>query len=136
MQLNEKEILKEVLFKTSRSSGKGGQNVNKVSTKVELKFHILNSKAFSDEQKYMLNEKLKNSIDSEGFLHIVSQISRSQLENKKIAVAKLFKLLKKALAVKRARKPTKPTKAAVQNRIKDKKHTGEIKKLRSKIQFD
>ncbi len=136
MHLNEKEILKEVVFKTSRSGGKGGQNVNKVSTKVELIFHIENSFALSVEQKFLLTEKLSNHIDSEGYLHIVSQASRSQLENKKIAIAKFFKLLKSAFVIKKARKATKPTKSAIDKRIKSKKLAGDKKKLRAKVKSD
>jgi ribosome-associated protein len=136
MHLNDKEILKEVVFKTSRSGGKGGQNVNKVSTKVELVFHIQNSLSLSDMQKLMLLNKLSGMLDSEGFLHVVSQASRSQLENKKIAIAKFFKLLKSAFVVKKPRKATKPTKTAVEKRIKSKKIAGEQKKLRAKIKTD
>lgn len=136
MQLNEKEILKEVVFKTSRSGGKGGQNVNKVSTKVELVFHIENSLSFTDEQKQLLLDMLSNQIDSEGFLHVVSQASRSQLENKMIAIAKFFKLLKSAFVIKKTRKASKPTKSAIDKRIKSKKLTGDKKKLRAKIKSD
>lgn len=133
MHLNDKEILNEVIFKTSRSGGKGGQNVNKVSTKVELLFHIANSQYFSDEQKKLLLDKLSNKIDTNGYLHIVSQASRNQLENKKIAIAKFLKLLKSAFVIKKPRKATKPSKTAIENRIKSKKIVGELKKLRAKI---
>lgn len=136
MHFNDKEILKEVIFKTSRSGGKGGQNVNKVSTKVELLFHIANSQYFSDEQKKLLLDKLSNKIDTNGYLHIVSQASRNQLENKKIAIAKFLKLLKSAFVIKKPRKATKPSKTAIENRIKSKKIVGEQKKLRAKIKTD
>ncbi len=136
MHLNDKEILKEVVFKTSRSGGKGGQNVNKVATKVELIFHIQNSLSLSDEQKQRLLDKLSGMLDSEGFLHIVSQASRSQLENKKIAITKFIKLLKSAFVDKKPRKATQPTKTAVEKRIKNKKIAGEQKKLRAKIKTD
>ncbi|MFN7013545.1 MAG: alternative ribosome rescue aminoacyl-tRNA hydrolase ArfB [Bacteroidia bacterium] len=136
MHLNDKEILKEVVFKTSRSGGKGGQNVNKVSTKVELVFHVQNSLSLSDEQKQMLINKLSGMIDNDGFLHVVSQASRSQLENKKIAIAKFLKLLKSAFIHKKPRKATKPSQTAIEKRIKSKKVVGELKKLRAKIKSD
>jgi ribosome-associated protein len=133
MLIKVKDILKEVVFKTSRSGGKGGQNVNKVSTKVELVFHIANSLSLTDEQKQLLLDKLSNQLDSEGFLHVVSQASRSQLENKKIAIVKFFKLLNSAFIIKKQRKATKPSKTAIEKRIKSKKIVGELKKLRAKI---
>ena len=136
MLIKEKDILKEVKFKTSRSGGKGGQNINKVSTKVELVFSIENSLSFTDEQKQLLLEKLSNQLDSEGFLHVVSQASRSQLENKKIAIAKFFKLINSAFIIRKKRKATKPSKTAVEKRIKSKKIAGEQKKLRAKIKSD
>lgn len=136
MNLNDKKILNEVIFKTSRSTGKGGQNVNKVSTKVELLFHIQNSLSLSDEQKKLILDRLSDMLDNKGFLHIVSQASRSQLENKKNAIAKFFKLLKSSLVVKKPRKASKPSKTAVEKRIKSKKIVGEIKKLRAKIKSD
>jgi ribosome-associated protein len=136
MHLPEKEILKEVQFKTSRSGGKGGQHVNKVSTKVELIFHVNNSMVLTDEQKIRIREKLLSQIDSEGFIHVVSQASRSQLENKKIAISKFLKLLKASFIVKKTRKATKPNKTAIEKRIKTKKLLGEQKKLRSKINID
>jgi ribosome-associated protein len=136
MQLNEKEILREIQFKTSRSGGKGGQNVNKVSTKVELLFNIKNSYCFTQEQKDKMQERLSNQIDSEGFLHIVSQASRSQLENKKTAIQKFLRMLKNSLIEKKKRKATKPTKNAVETRIKSKKLHSKIKKLRGNISLE
>lgn len=125
------ELLHECLIKTSRSGGKGGQNVNKVSSKVELVFDIRLSAVFSDYEKEKLIQKLADKLDSEGLLHVVSQTSRSQLENKKIAGEKLIKLLENALKEKKARKATKPGKAAVEKRITEKKKTGQLKKLRN-----
>lgn len=136
MQLNEKEILKELIFKTCRSGGKGGQHINKVSTKVGLMFHVAYSKSLSDEQKRIISEKLAPKINTDGFIHIISQTSRSQYENKKIAIAKFFKILRSALAVKKARKATKPSALAVDKRLKNKKLAGEIKKLRAKVRIN
>lgn len=114
------ELLKEVIFKTSRSGGKGGQNVNKVSSKVEIVFNVYNSLLFSDEQKALLSEKLANRLDSEGNLHIVSQEDRSQLLNKQRSILKLTALLAQALQVQKKRKPTKIPKAAIHKRLKEK----------------
>ena len=114
------ELLKEVIFKTSRSGGKGGQNVNKVSSKVEIVFNVYNSLLFSDEQKALLSEKLANRLDSEGNLHIVSQEDRSQLLNKQRSILKLIALLNHSLHVQKKRKPTKIPKAAIQKRLKEK----------------
>lgn len=114
------ELLKEVIFKSSRSGGKGGQNVNKVSSKVEIVFNVFNSLLFSDEQKALLSEKLANRLDSEGNLHIVSQEDRSQLLNKQRSILKLMALLAQSLQVQKKRKPTKIPKAAIQKRLKEK----------------
>ena len=93
------EILKSVTFKTSRSGGKGGQNVNKVSSKVELIFDLSANEYLSDEEKTLLKSRLENRIDSEGLLHIIAQEDRSQLLNKEKTIAKLIELLKKSLHV-------------------------------------
>ncbi|MBN8703022.1 MAG: aminoacyl-tRNA hydrolase [Bacteroidetes bacterium] len=124
------QLVKEVSFKTSRSEGKGGQNVNKVATKVELLFNIKASKVLSAEQKQTIAEKLKNRIDIDGVLHLIAQTERSQLANKEIVVKKFVELLKKALTKPILRKPTKPSKAAKAKRLDVKKHRSEIKKGR------
>jgi ribosome-associated protein len=133
MQLPFPEIEREFLIKTSRSGGKGGQNVNKVSTKVEIHFDIAGSSAIPEEAKEKLLEKLKNKLTLEGKLIVVSQAARSQLENKEIAKKKLHKILENALKEKKPRKATKPSKAAKEKRLKEKKMASEIKKLRGKI---
>ena len=130
MEIDIESILREVQFKTSRSGGAGGQNVNKVSSKVELIFDIRNSYVFTDLQKSKLIEKLAAKLDSEGLLHVVSQVSRSQPENKKIAADKLLKLLENGLKVTKKRIATKPKKSSKEARLNTKKRDGEIKKLR------
>ncbi|UKT62439.1 aminoacyl-tRNA hydrolase [Pedobacter mucosus] len=125
------EILKSVIFKTSRSGGKGGQNVNKVSSKVELIFNLEVAEYFSDEEKAILKMKLENRLDNEGLLHIVSQEDRSQLLNKEKTVAKLIELLKRSLLVQKKRKPTKVPKSVIKNRLKNKAVTA-IKKQNRK----
>jgi len=127
------EILRSVTFKTSRSGGKGGQNVNKVSSKVELIFNIDAFEHFSDEEKTLLKEKLENRLDSEGLLHVVSQEDRSQLLNKEKTIAKLIDLLKRSLTVQKKRKPTKIPKGVIENRLKNKASTAEKKKNRKVI---
>lgn len=130
MVLIQENITKEVLFKTSRSGGKGGQNVNKVSSKVELVFDIRNSYSLDDAQKEKLLTKLASKLDMEGLLHIVSQTSRSQIDNKKLALEKLFKLLENGLKENKKRIATKPKKSSVEKRLNTKKIVGETKKLR------
>lgn len=129
------EILRSVTFKTSRSGGKGGQNVNKVSSKVELIFDLSANEYLSDDEKTLLKSRLENRLDSEGLLHIVSQEDRSQLLNKEKTVAKLLELLKKALHVQKKRKPTKIPKGVIEKRLKNKAYTSERKKNRSMPDF-
>ena len=120
MMLSKEELIKEVTFKTSRSGGKGGQNVNKVSSKVELIFNVTDSTLLTVEQKMLLLEKLASRLDSEGNLHIISQEDRSQLLNKQHTLFKLINLLGKSLQVQKKRKPTKIPKAVIEKRLTNK----------------
>ncbi|MEQ8424321.1 MAG: alternative ribosome rescue aminoacyl-tRNA hydrolase ArfB [Cyclobacteriaceae bacterium] len=126
------DVSHEVVFTTSRSSGPGGQNVNKVNSKVTLKWDIVNSERVDDSQRSILLSKLKSKLTKEGVLVIQAQESRSQSANKQEAVNKLNFLLKKAFTKKKKRKPTKPSKASVQKRVKEKKLKGEKKQWRQK----
>lgn len=130
------EIIKAVTFKTSRSGGKGGQNVNKVSSKVELIFNPATAAFLTDEERGLLTERLAGRLDQEGDLHIVSQEDRSQLLNKEKAIAKLIALLKSALHVPKKRKPTKVPKAVIRKRLADKQSVAVKKESRKRPQLD
>jgi len=128
---NEKTGLKaELKFRTSRSSGPGGQSVNKVSTKVELLFDVWSSMTLLQRQKEIISEKIKNRINSEGVLQISCDETRSQLKNKEIAMERFFQLLEEALKPIKKRKPTKPSKASKERRLKTKKIKSEKKDKR------
>lgn len=126
-----KNLLSEVELKFTRSSGKGGQNVNKVSSKAELYFDVNASLILSDEQKQFLLQKLKNNISDLGILKLTSSEARTQLDNKAFVKEKFIKLLKKAFHVKKKRVATKISKTAKEKRLSEKKAKSEIKKLRS-----
>ncbi|WP_245590575.1 alternative ribosome rescue aminoacyl-tRNA hydrolase ArfB [Adhaeribacter aquaticus] len=127
------DFSKEFEFRTSRSGGPGGQNVNKVSSKVELRFHVANSEILNPEEKILVQEKLANYITGEGYLQIICQTERSQLGNKENCIKKFYELLKKAFARQKVRKPTKPSKAARQERLSGKKMQADKKAARGKI---
>jgi len=133
---NLQNIISEISFKASRSGGKGGQNVNKVETKVELNFEINKSLYLTDNQKQILLEKLKNRIDKNGILKIVSQTERSQYLNKQKATDKLLKIISESLKKKKKRIATRPSELSKENRLQIKKIISNKKMNRSKPVID
>jgi ribosome-associated protein len=129
-ELRARNIENEFIYSTSRSGGPGGQNVNKVSTKVELRFNILMTTLFSKTEKELIMIKLKNKINNEKELILVSQSERTQLLNKEVVTDKFYDLISKALTVPKKRRSTRPTLSSKVRRLETKKIRGLIKKLR------
>ncbi|MCK5564048.1 MAG: aminoacyl-tRNA hydrolase [Planctomycetes bacterium] len=125
----------ELVFRYDRSSGPGGQNVNKLNTKVTLVFNVAGSESLSAYQKKRITDRLSSRINKAGEIMVVSQKSRSQSANKEDAVGRLAVLLAGALKVQKARRKTKPTRASKERRLKAKKQRSEIKKDRSRTAF-
>jgi ribosome-associated protein len=129
-ELKSRNFENEFTFTATRSSGPGGQNVNKVNTRIELRFNIEISVLLTPGEKLMIYEKLGNKISGEGDLIIISQSERSQFENKRKAVEKFYLLIARALTHKKKRIPTSPGAGAKARRLDVKRKRSEIKKLR------
>ena len=122
----------ELRFSTSRSSGSGGQNVNKVSSKVTLEFDIMASALLSTEQKQLLFLKLRSRINRDGILQLTVQEDRSQHRNKELAIKKFYSLLEEAFHVRKRRVRTKASRNSKQKRLEGKRRRSDVKKLRKK----
>lgn len=130
--MNKEIILSEVTFKAVRSSGAGGQNVNKVSSKVVLTFDLVNSLALSNEEKERSQKKLKTKLTLEGILILNCDEDRSQLKNKNIVTKRFLEIIEKSLVIPKERKATKIPKSVIEKRLKDKSTTAEVKQNRKK----
>jgi ribosome-associated protein len=130
------KIISELTFKAVRSSGAGGQNVNKVSSKVVLTFDLNTSQALSEEEKALLLTNIAPRLTTENILILNCDEDRSQLKNKDIVVKRFLEIIKKGLHVPKIRKVTKIPKSVIKKRIKDKKNISEIKQSRRKPNLD
>jgi ribosome-associated protein len=129
-ELKSRNLENETIFSATRSSGPGGQSVNKVSTKVELRFNLLKTLLFSEKEKEIIFCKLKKKINNEGELILISQTERTQLMNKKVVTEKFYNLISKALTLPVTRRSTSPTMSSVIKRLEGKRNRGYKKKLR------
>ena len=126
------KITSELSFKAVRSSGAGGQNVNKVSSKVVLSFDLAHSQALTDEEKLLVETKLSSRLTTDAVLILNCDEDRSQFRNKEIVTKRFLELIKNALLVPKERKPTKIPKSVIRKRIKDKKNVSEVKKKKKR----
>jgi ribosome-associated protein len=133
--MNAEIITSELHFKAVRSSGAGGQNVNKVSSKIVLIFDVATSQGLNENEKLLLYTKLKTKISQENLLILTCDEDRSQFKNKKIIIKRFFEMLENALVLPKVRKATKISKGANEKRIQEKKKAGEIKAGRKKLDF-
>lgn len=133
MNKSYENLLEEVKYSTARSGGPGGQNVNKVESKVVLTFNVSGSSFLNETEKRTVKNKLKNRINNAGDLVIHCQETRSQLENKSRAQKNFLKIIQKALFKPKLRRKSKPKKSAIENRLKSKKRRSEVKANRRKV---
>ena len=126
------KLITELQYKAVRSSGAGGQNVNKVSSKVVLSFDVKNSKVLSDDEKMLLEMNLASRLTNDQILILNCDEDRSQLKNKEIVTTRFLSIIEQGLHIPKIRKSTKIPKSVIRKRIKDKKNLSEIKKNRKK----
>ncbi len=134
--MDSEKIISELSFKAVRSSGAGGQNVNKVSSKVVLTFDLNSSQALSEEEKLLLQKNIAARLTTENILILNCDEDRSQLKNKDIVIKRFLEIIKKGLHVPKVRKATKIPKSVIKKRIRDKKSVSEIKQSRKKPNLD
>lgn len=130
LQIMEQNLIRELIFIYSRSSGPGGQHVNRTESKVELHWNLESSALFSDQEKLLLKERLGRRLTAGGMVIFTCQATRSQLRNKEIVQQRFMELIRKSLQPARKRIPTRATRSAVEKRLKEKKARGEKKQLR------
>ncbi len=133
--MDARQIESELVVRAVRSGGPGGQNVNKVSTKIQLYFDVARSQGLTEEERLRITQKLSSRINADGILMVHSDLTRSQLKNREEAMSRLFELLEQALVVQKPRKATRVPKAAVEKRLKSKRSQSEIKQGRRKPKF-
>lgn len=126
------KLVSELNYKAVRSSGAGGQNVNKVSSKVVLTFDLKNSQGLSEEEKVLLEQNIQSRLTSDLILNLNCDEDRSQLKNKELVTKRFLQIIKKGLEVPKVRKPTKVPKGVIRKRIKDKKSVSQVKQNRKK----
>lgn len=134
--MDKDQIHRELQFKAVRSSGAGGQHVNKVSSKVELSFNLPNSEGLTDKEKERIQQKLASRLTNDGVLILQCDEARSQHKNKELVLKRFFEVLKNALQVPKKRKPTKPTRTSVEKRLKLKKMSAQRKANRKPPSVD
>ena len=134
--MNSENIIKELQFKATRSSGAGGQHVNKVSSKVILSFDLQNSNEFSDEEKTLLSKSLQNRLTKENILILSADESRSQHKNKELVIKRFLEIVKKGLVVPKKRKATKPSKGSIVRKAVNKQKQSLKKVMRKKPDID
>ena len=128
--------MSELRFRFARSSGPGGQHVNRTATQVELLFDVANSPSLNETQRQRVLRKLRSRIDKEGVLHLVSQETRSQLRNREEVVERFQELMRDALHVPKRRRPTRPSRAARERRLREKRRRSETKRGRRPVSPD
>lgn len=134
--LNTQNLIKELNFKATRSSGAGGQHVNKVSSKIELTFDIKATQELSEEQKELLSKNLATRLTKEGILRLFSDDSRSQHKNKEIAIKRFLELIQQGLTIPKVRKASKPSKTSIRKKREHKQNLSSKKTLRKKPEIE